>query len=137
MDYYERSSIQFFFVAVENGTYWAAARYLEAERVDPDRTHTSVVTNFYHPMRKAPQPQTSKSSSKRKAGLPAASSKRHKNNNREDAIEQMQQIVDAPCDATEDRIYETCPYIIEQVRFTFRLGNANILMLDRAPTSFF
>lgn len=45
--------------------------------------------------------------------------KRHKKSQREDAIELMQQIVETPCDATEERIYETCPYIIEQVRSGF------------------
>jgi hypothetical protein len=111
-------------VEVENGTYWAAARYLEAERVDPYRTQTSVVTEFYPPMQQIP-PRQNKSKRKSITSTtphepdPSATSlKRHKKSQRQDAMNRMQQIVDTPCDATEDRIYETGPYIIEQVRST-------------------
>jgi hypothetical protein len=104
---------------VENGTYWAAARYLEAERVHPNRSNPSVVL--------PPPPNTTKNtatdvttktaskksskSKKRKAlsslskcitsrngnsqltATPVTASKRCKKYHREDAIRYMQAIV--------------------------------------------
>jgi hypothetical protein len=114
------SSISFLvFGSVENGTYWAAARYLEAERVDPNRANTSVVTDFI-PVQHIPPRRTQSRSNQRSvvASAPIAHEqckKRQKKSYREDAIELMERVINTPCDETEDRIYETHQYIIEQV----------------------
>ena len=45
-------------IAVENGTYWAAARFLEAERVHPNRINPSVVLLPQPPLTTSPPPTT-------------------------------------------------------------------------------
>ena len=111
---YSFFSLQWFvpyrlFVIVENGTYWAAARYLEAERVHPNRTNKSVVlpplapttsptktSNHKSKKRKYSTSTSTRSNATRRKGrssppLPTAP-KRYKKSHREDAIQYMTSI---------------------------------------------
>ena len=94
---------------VENGTYWAAARYLEAERVHPNRTNKSVVlpplapttsptktSNHKSKKRKYSTSTSTRSNATRRKSrssppLPTAP-KRYKKSHREDAIQYMTSI---------------------------------------------
>jgi hypothetical protein len=99
----------FSFPIVENGTYMAAARYLEAERVHPNRRNTSVVIPPLSTTipKAATTPKKKKKKLKKRKHLPSSPSttvsgssppmplpaqKRYKKSHREDAIQYIKSI---------------------------------------------
>lgn len=126
------------FVIAENGTYWAAARYLEAERVDPHRTVTSVAIKDYikraydHQQQNHHQPDTGTRVAKRKEDPTPTGRKRKtktysttedaarpwkrtKKSVRVAAVALMKRIVRVKIGAIEDCVYDSCAQIIKKV----------------------